>query len=91
MTVHSVQYSMTAIEFELIYAQHKTLSITVHPEDLRVTVKAPGSSALSDIEAKVRKRTAGSCTSSGIWSGICPVSRRGSTSAVRPIAFWERE
>ncbi len=54
MTVHSVQYGTTTIEFELIYAQRKTLGITVHPEDLRVTVKAPESSALSDVEARVR-------------------------------------
>jgi predicted metal-dependent hydrolase len=53
---HSVQYGTTLIEFELVYAQRKTLGITVHPEDLRVTVKAPEGSALSDVEAKVLKR-----------------------------------
>jgi predicted metal-dependent hydrolase len=56
MATHAVQYGTTRIEFELVYAQRKTLGITVHPEDLRVTVKAPEGSALPDVEAKVLKR-----------------------------------
>lgn len=56
MAGHSVQYGTTTIHFELVYAERKTLGITVHPEDLRITIKAPEGSALSEIEAKVLKR-----------------------------------
>jgi predicted metal-dependent hydrolase len=56
MTIRSVQYGTTTIQYELAYAPRKTLSITVHPKDLRVIVKAPEGSALEDIEAKVLKR-----------------------------------
>jgi predicted metal-dependent hydrolase len=52
---HTIQYGTTEIEYELVYAARKTLGITVHP-DLRVTVKAPQGSALSEVEARVRKR-----------------------------------
>ena len=39
MSDHSVQYGTAEIQYDLIYAQRKTLGITVHPEDLRVVVK----------------------------------------------------
>ena len=55
MTQHHVQYGSTRIEFDLSYANRKTLAISVHP-DLRVTVEAPDESALDTIEQKVRKR-----------------------------------
>ena len=57
MATHSVQYGDTTINYNLTYAQRKTLAITVHP-DLSVTVKAPEATDLADIEAKVCKRAA---------------------------------
>ncbi|NVM23589.1 MAG: M48 family metallopeptidase [Desulfobacterales bacterium] len=57
MATHSVQYGDTTINYNLTYAQRKTLAITVHP-DLCVTVKAPEGTDLADIEAKVCKRAA---------------------------------
>jgi predicted metal-dependent hydrolase len=54
----SVQYGTTEIEYELTYAQRKTLGITVRPEDLGVTVKAPEGAPLEEIKARVLKRRA---------------------------------
>lgn len=55
MAGHSIQYGNSTIEYELSYAQRKTLGIAVHP-DLRVSVQAPEGTALADIESKVRRR-----------------------------------
>ncbi|SRR5690606_38664334 len=55
MTMHSVRYGNTTIEYELIYSNRKTLAIHVHP-DLRVTVVAPEGSDLSRVQEKVHKR-----------------------------------
>lgn len=55
MVAQSVQYGTTEIEYELTYAQRKTLGISVQP-DLRVTVKAPEGTPLEEIEARVLKR-----------------------------------
>lgn len=57
-TAHSIEYGTTTIHFELDYAARKTLGISVHPDDLRVTVTAPQDTALADIEAKVHKHAA---------------------------------
>jgi predicted metal-dependent hydrolase len=51
-----VEYGTTSIQYELTYAQRKTLGITVHPDDLRVIVKAPQGALLAEIEARVLKR-----------------------------------
>lgn len=56
MTVHSVQYGTTTIQYELTYTSRKTLGIAVHPDDLRVIVKAPQGVLLEEIEARVLKR-----------------------------------
>ena len=53
--VHSVQYGTTELQYELTYAQRKTLGISVQP-DLRVVVKAPEGTPLAEIEARVLKR-----------------------------------
>jgi len=58
MSTHTLQYGTTEIAYELRYAPRKTLGITVHPEDLRVTVSAPEGAAMEDIAAKVHKRAA---------------------------------
>jgi predicted metal-dependent hydrolase len=55
MSTQSVQYGTTEIQYELTYAQRKTLGISVQP-DLRVMVKAPEGTPLEDIEARVLKR-----------------------------------
>ena len=55
MSTQSVQYGTTEIQYELTYAQRKTLGISVRP-DLQVTVKAPEGTPLEDIEARVLKR-----------------------------------
>jgi predicted metal-dependent hydrolase len=52
---HCLEYGSSTICYELTYVPRKTLAISVHP-DLRVTVKAPEGSSLSDIEDKVRQR-----------------------------------
>jgi len=52
-----VEYGSTRIDFELAFADRKTLGITVHP-DRRVSVTAPLHSDLPKILAKVRKRAA---------------------------------
>lgn len=54
---HFVEYGSTKIEFELAFADRKTLGITVHP-DRRVVVTAPLDSELQKIREKVRKRAA---------------------------------
>jgi hypothetical protein len=56
MTEHTVNYGTTPIRFELSYADRKTLNITVHPEDLRVTVTAPEGASLEAVKAHVLKR-----------------------------------
>jgi predicted metal-dependent hydrolase len=55
MSIQFVQYGTTEIQYELTYAQRKTLGISVQP-DLRVTVKAPEGTPLEEIEAKVLRR-----------------------------------
>ena len=52
---YSLQYGATRIEYSLLYAKRKTLAIHVKP-DRTVQVKAPMGTALTDIEAVVRKR-----------------------------------
>lgn len=54
---YCVEYGSSIICYQVSYAPRKTLAISVHP-DLRVTVKAPEGSPLSDVEDKVRKRAA---------------------------------
>jgi predicted metal-dependent hydrolase len=55
MSTQSAQYGTTEIEYELTYAQRKTLGISVRP-DLKVVVKAPEGTPLEEIEARVLKR-----------------------------------
>jgi predicted metal-dependent hydrolase len=55
MSVQSVEYGTTEIQYDLTCAQRKTLGISVQP-DLRVTVKAPEGTPLAEIEARVLKR-----------------------------------
>ena len=55
MTLHSIQYGDTVIEYDLSYAVRKTLEISVHP-DLRVTVTAPEDVTLDAVAARVKKR-----------------------------------
>lgn len=52
-----IKYGTTQIAFELVFADRKTLGITVHP-DRRVSVTAPLDSELTKIRSKVRKRAA---------------------------------
>jgi hypothetical protein len=56
MIRHTVQYGTTEIQYNLTYAQRKTLGITVHPDDLRVIVKAPEGTPLEEVENRVQKR-----------------------------------
>lgn len=53
---HTVRHGETEISFELDFADRKTMGISVHPEDLRVTVTAPAGTPLEDILARVSKR-----------------------------------
>ncbi len=55
MTTHTLHYGTTTIQYELTYAQRKTLGITVHP-DRSVTVAAPIGSALPQIETLLQRR-----------------------------------
>jgi len=50
-----IQYGTSIIEYDLSFAERRTLGITVHP-DLTVSVVAPTDSSLSLIESKVKKR-----------------------------------
>lgn len=52
---HSVRFGDQIIEYDLAFAQRKTLEISVDPQ-LRVTVTAPAGSDLTAIETKVLKR-----------------------------------
>lgn len=54
-TTYHVQYGDSTIEYSLLYAKRKTLGISVKP-DRTVQVKAPIGTALTDVEAIVRKR-----------------------------------
>ena len=54
---YQLQFGDSLIEFDVSYAERKTLAINVHP-DLQVTVVAPLAATQSTIEAKVRKRAA---------------------------------
>lgn len=56
MSTHLVRYGNTEIQYNLIYAERKTLGITVHPDDLRVIVKAPEGTPLEHVEDRVLKR-----------------------------------
>jgi len=56
VTQHTVNYGNTPITFELEFADRKTLGISVHPEDLRVTVAAPEGTDIDEIKARVKKR-----------------------------------
>jgi len=55
VTLHSIDYGTTTIEYELIWARRKTLGITVH-SDRRVTVRAPQGASLADVEDVVHKK-----------------------------------
>ncbi|MCO5181646.1 MAG: M48 family metallopeptidase [Candidatus Promineofilum sp.] len=57
MTRRSVAYGTVTIEYELHYADRKTLGITVRP-DQRVIVSAPPGTGVSEVEARLRKRGA---------------------------------
>jgi predicted metal-dependent hydrolase len=57
MSTRSVAYGTATIEYELRYAERKTMAITVEP-DRRVIVSAPEGTSLSDVEARLRKRGA---------------------------------
>ncbi len=52
---YRLTYGETTIDYELCYARRKTLEIAVHP-DLRVVVKAPQGSDLTQVEGIVRQR-----------------------------------
>lgn len=52
-----VQYGTTAIHYELVYSERKTLAIHVYP-DGSIEVDAPVGSPLADVSAKVLKRAA---------------------------------
>ena len=56
MTVSgSIEYGTTAIHYDIIFGQRKTLGIDVSP-DQRVTVKAPVGTSREEIESRVKKR-----------------------------------
>jgi predicted metal-dependent hydrolase len=55
MKKHSIQYGSKRIEFNLQYAERKTLGISVTP-DMEVVVKAPKGSSLLKIQGVIRKR-----------------------------------
>lgn len=55
MTLHTVVYGNSRIDFELTYSTRKTLGIVVR-QDQRVVVTAPEGSNLDDIKALVHKR-----------------------------------
>ncbi len=55
MTLNSIEYGSTTIEYELVYSRRKTLGIHVYP-DKRVIVRAPQGTAAADVEAVVRKK-----------------------------------
>lgn len=57
MSIRTVAYGTATIEYELRYAERKTMAITVEP-DRRVTVSAPQGTSLSDVEARLVKRGA---------------------------------
>ena len=51
----SIKYGSQKIDYELFYADRKTLEIAVHPNKT-IVVKAPSNSSIQTIEAKVKKR-----------------------------------
>ncbi len=57
MTEYSIQYGSTTIDYDLAFVPRKTLGIAVRP-DLTVGVRAPLGTALEDVEAVVKKRSA---------------------------------
>jgi len=57
MITQQIQYGTTTIEYQLTFAQRKTLGISVHP-DCSVRVVAPVGSDPAAIEAKLQQRSA---------------------------------
>lgn len=55
ITRDSIQYGATVIEYDIEFAQRKTLSICVNP-DSTVCLKAPINATLEQIQQKVHKR-----------------------------------
>lgn len=55
MPSHQIQFGSQTIEYDLQFADRKTLSISVHP-DLSVLVKAPEKTKLEDVEKKIYHR-----------------------------------
>ena len=55
--LQTLQYGTTTIEYEIVYAERRTLAIHVHP-DLRVTVEAPSHTTSEVIEERVHNRAA---------------------------------
>ena len=53
--VQAVKYGRQTIEYQLVYANRKTLEIAVHP-DTKIVVKAPNGSNKQLIKEKVRKK-----------------------------------
>jgi len=72
MKTHRLQYGTTTIEYQLAFAQRKTLGITVHP-DCTVNVVAPVGSTLAAIEAKLRTRCGWIVTQQRAFERYLPV------------------
>lgn len=51
----TISFGKTAINYQLLLLNRKSMEIAVHP-DKRVVIKAPQSSCIAAIEAKIRKR-----------------------------------
>ena len=55
MTTHRIHFGSRTIDFQLVFADRKTLRITVTPE-MEVLVKAPRDASLEKIREKIRHR-----------------------------------
>ncbi|MCB0035770.1 MAG: M48 family metallopeptidase, partial [Anaerolineales bacterium] len=53
--MHVVQYGTTTIEYDLSYAERKTMAIEVHP-DLQISVIAPAGTSTAEVDKRVVKR-----------------------------------
>ena len=69
---HSLTYGTKEIEFELEYADRKTIEISVHP-DLLVSVKAPEDKSLEEVLEKVKKRAAWIIKQKTFFSSYKPI------------------
>ena len=82
-----IQYGETAIDYELLTVNRKSLEIAVHP-DKSVVVKAPLSASQAAVEERLRKRARWIKRQIAYFMQLTRVRRPEDTSVARATSIW---